>query len=74
MQFHLRDIQFHDDCGAINFNAPASCFLNTLVVTLFLDRHKSSVRGESIYMELTCLLFGCPVVARARRFLHLRDN
>ena len=69
MQSHLGDIH-----GAIIFGAPASRFLNVLVVNFSLDTQKSSFLVESISMELTCLLLGCPVVACARRFLHLRDN
>ena len=73
-QFRLRDIQFQDAYGAISFDALASRFLNALVVTFFLDTQKNSVRGESISMENTHLILGCPVVAFARRFLDLRDN
>ena len=39
------------------FDPPVSRFLNVLVVILFLEIQKNSVRGESIYMELTRLLF-----------------
>ena len=69
MQSHLGDIH-----GAIIFGAPASRFLNVLVVNFSLDTQKNSVRGESISMKLTRLLLGCPVVACAWRFLHLCDN
>ena len=44
------------------------------MVILFLDTQKKYFRGESIFMENTCLLLGCPVVACARIFLHLRNN
>ena len=44
------------------------------MVTLCLDTQKKYVWGEFISIENTHLLLGCPVVACARRFLHLRDN
>ena len=67
-QFRLRDIQFQNACGTLPLDTPTSRFLNlnVLVVTLFLDTKKNSVRIESISMELTRLLFGYPVVACAR--------
>ena len=73
-QFRLRDIQFQDSRGTIPFDAPASRFLTALVVTLSLDTQKHYFRGNSISMKNTRLLLGCPVVACARRFLHLCDN
>ena len=73
-QFRLHDIQFQDTRGTIPFDAPASRFLQALVVTLFLDTQKNSVRGESISMENTCLPSGCPVTACSRCFLHLRGH
>ena len=73
-QFRLRDMQFQDTQGTIPFDAPDSHFLQALVVTLFLDTQKNSVRGESISMENTCLPLGYPVMACARRFLHLRGH
>ena len=44
------------------------------MVTLSLDTQKHSVRGESVTMELNRLLLGCPMMACAWRFLHLRNN
>ena len=73
-QFCLHDMQFQDTWGAIPFDTPNSCFLQALVVTLFLDTQNNSVRGESISMENTCLPSGCPVMACTRRFLQLRDH
>ena len=55
-QLRLRNIQFRDGCGTITFDSPESLFLNTLVVTLFLDTQKNSVRGGSISTENTRLL------------------
>ena len=72
MQLRLRNIQFQDGRGTIPFNAPDSQFLNALVVTLFLDTQKHSVRGESISMENNRLPLGCPVIVCARRFLPLQ--
>ena len=65
-------MQFQDTWGTIPFDAPDSRFLQALVVTFFLNTQKNYVRGESISMGNTCLLLGCPVMACARRFLHLR--
>ena len=73
-QFRLRDILFQDACGAIPLDSPASRFLNALVVILFLDTQKYSIRVNSISMDLTCLLLGCPVVACTCCFLCLHDN
>ena len=73
-QFCLRGIQFQDTRGTIPFDAPDSRLPNALVVTLFLDTQKNSVCDESISMENTRLPSGCPVVACARHFLHLRDH
>ena len=73
-QFRLHGIQFQDGRCTIHFDAPDSRLLNALVVNLFLDTQKNSVGGESISMDNTCLQLGCPVVACARRFLHLRNN
>ena len=73
-QFCLRDMKFQYTGGTIPFDSPESCFLQALVVTLFLNTQKNSVRGESISMENTCLPSGCPVMACARHFLHLRDH
>ena len=67
-------MKFQDTRGAIPFDAPDYHFLQALVVTLFLDTQKNSVRGKSISMENTCLPSGCPVMAWARRFLHLRGH
>ena len=66
-------MQFQDTRGTIPFDAPDSRFIQSLVVTFFLDTQKNSVRGESISIENTYLPLGCPVMACARRFLHLRD-
>ena len=41
---------------------------------MFLDTQKNSVQGESISMKNARLPSGCPVVACARCFLHLRDH
>ena len=73
-QFCLRSIQFQDSLGTVPFDVPDSHFLNALVVTLFLDKQKNYVRGESISMDNTRLPLGYPVMACARRFLHLRDH
>ena len=73
-QFCLRNIQFQCGHGTIPFNSPASRFLNTLVVTLFLETQKHSVRGESIIMDNTRLILGFSVVTCAWRFLHLHKN
>ena len=70
-QFRLRDMQFQDTRGTTPFDAPNSRLLQARVVTLFLDTQKNSVRGESIFMENTCLPSGCPITACARHFLHL---
>ena len=43
-------------------------------MTLFLDKQKNYVRGESISMDNTRLPLGYLVMACARRFLHLCDN
>ena len=67
-------MQFQGTQGTIPFDAPDSCFLQALVVTLFLDTQKNSVTGESISMENTCLPSVCPVTACARRFIHLRGH
>ena len=69
--FCLRDIQFQDTRGSIPFDTSDSRFLQALVVTLFLDTQKHSVRGKYISMENTCLPFGCPIVECPRHFLHL---
>ena len=45
-KFCLRNIQFQYGCGTIPFDSPTSHLLNALVVTLFLDTHKSFVLGE----------------------------
>ena len=39
-----------------------------------MDTQKNYVSGESISVDISRLLFGCPVVACTCCFLHLRDN
>ena len=39
-EFRLRKIQFQDACGATPLEAPASCFLNALVVTFSWTNRK----------------------------------
>ena len=44
------------------------------MITFYINSQKNLVRGESIYMESTCLDFGCPVRAEAEHFFHLCFN
>lgn len=74
VQFRYKDMQFHDAQGIIPHDAPDEVFLAAWAVTLFLDTQKNCVRGESSTMEATGIPFGCPVVASAHRYLHLRQH
>ena len=73
-QFRFQDMQFHDDNGVIQPDTDTDVFLATLEITLFLDNQKDCVCGESSTMESTCILHGDPVIACARRYLHLWNN
>ena len=73
-QFCYKDMQFHNADGVIPQDAPDHVFLAATAVTFFLDTQKNCVRGESSTMEASGLLHGCPVVAAARRFIHLRSH
>ena len=72
-QYRMQEIQFHNQAGIIPKDDPDKIFLAADAVTLFLDTQKNSVRGESVTMEATRLQHGDPVVAAARRFIHLRN-
>ena len=56
----------------IPHDSPSNTFLCAWDVTLFLDIHNNSVRGESTTIEATNLTHGDPISSAARRFLHLR--
>ena len=71
VQFCLKGLQFQDMEGVIPHNAPSNTFLCAWSVTLFLDKKKNSVRGDSTTMEATNLAHGDPVSAAARRFFLL---
>ena len=60
--------------NAIPFDALRRNFLCAKAVTLFLDTQKNLVRGESITMEVNCLMFDCPVHVVVNRFLYLCDH
>ena len=74
VQFHYKDMQFHDQQSSILHNAPDSEFFDTWADTLFVDIQKNSVQGEYSTMEATGVPDGDPVVAAAHMYLHLRSH
>ena len=62
-QFILKYMQFHEKEGVIPHNAPTKVFLQSRVVTLFLDTQKNIVRGKSTTMEATDLKHRNPISA-----------
>ena len=71
-QFRFCDLQFHGASGILTFDAPVPRIRWATAVNLYLDTQKNSIRGDSITMEATEIIFGCAVGAAAEPFLHLR--
>ena len=72
--FLLRDVRFRlGHLALAHATAPADQLLSATFVTLEFTTQKNSVRGEVIGLARSGDPHFCPVVACARRVLHLRD-
>jgi hypothetical protein len=70
--FQLRDVRFFLGNLALPATAPEPQLLSATFVTLEFTTQKSGVRGEVVGLGRSGDPLFCPVLAAARRFLHLR--
>ena len=73
IQFRLCDVAFKNGNSIVDRNAPASAIMAATAATLRLSNQKNGVRGSMVHRCATGGKF-CPVMAVARRYLHMRDN